>query len=100
MNADDAEAMATSATMVLRASVASPRHCPACGAEPSYLGGRGRPRRWCDADHPRPLRLRPRAAQAAGVPGAPRPRRVRAEIPPRDLAQVRPCAPTLGHVPR
>lgn len=90
MNADAAEAAAASATMALRASLAPPRHCPACGAELPYLGGRGRPRRWCDADQPRPERLRPRAAQAAGVPAAPRPRRVRAEMPPRDLAQVHP----------
>jgi hypothetical protein len=100
MSADALEAVAASATMDLRAILAPPRHCPACGAELPYLGGRGRPRRWCDAHHPRPLRLRPRAPQGAGVPAAPRPRRVRAEIPPRDLAHVRPCAPTLAHVPR
>jgi hypothetical protein len=100
MIADDPEAVAASATMALRASLAPARHCPACGAKLPYLGGRGRPRRWCDTHHPRPLRLRPRAPHGAGVPAAPRPRRVRAEIPPRDLAEVRPCAPALAHVAR
>ena len=100
MSADGPEAVAASATMALRASLAPPRHCPACGVELPYLGGPGRPRRWCDAHHPRPLRLRPRAAQAAGVPAAMRPRRVRGPIRPRDLAKVRPCAPTLAHVAR
>lgn len=95
MTADTLEAVADSATQALRASLAPLRHCAACGAELPCLGGQGRPRRWCDADHPRPLRLRSRAARAAGVPAAKRPRRVRAEIPPRDLAEVRPCAPTL-----
>ena len=100
MSADDLEALAASAAMALRASLAPPRHCRGCGAELPYLGGRGRPRRWRNADHPRLLRLHPRAAQAAGVPAAPRPRRVRAEIPPRDLVQVHPYAPTLAHVGR
>jgi hypothetical protein len=100
MSADVLGAVAASATMALRAILAPPRHCRGCGAELPYLGGRGRPRRWCDADHPRPLRLRQRAAQAAGVPAAARPRRVRAEIPPRDLVQVHPYAPTLAHVGR
>ena len=100
MSADALEAVAASATMALRASVAPPRNCPACGAELPYLGGRGRPRRWCDAHHPRPVRLRTRAPQGAEMPAAARPRLVRAEIPPRDLAHVRPCAPTLGHVAR
>jgi len=99
MSADALEAVAAFATMALRASVAPPRHCPACGAELPYLGGRGRPRRWCDAHHPRPVRLRSRAAQAAGEPAATRPRGVPAEIPARDLVQVRPCPPTLAHVP-
>ena len=70
MSADALEAVAASATMALRASLAPSRHCPACGAELPYLGGRGRPRRWCDAHHPRPLRLRPRAPGAARVPAA------------------------------
>ncbi len=100
MSSDALEVVAATATMALRASLAPRRRCPACGAELPYLGGRGRPRRWCDTHHPRPVRLRPRAAQAAGVPAAPRPRRVRAEIEPRDLAQVRPWAPTLAHVLR
>jgi hypothetical protein len=67
MSADALEAVAASATMALRASLAPSRHCQACGAELPYLGGRGRPRRWCDAHHPRPLRLRPRAPGGAGV---------------------------------
>jgi hypothetical protein len=100
MSADALEAVAASATMALRAMLAPLRHCPACGARLPYLGGRGRPRRWCDAHHPRPLRLRPRAAQAAGVPAATRPRRERVEIPPRDLVHVRRSAPRLAHVPR
>lgn len=100
MSAEDLEAVAASATMALRASLAPPRRCPACGAKLPYLGGRGRPRRWCDAHHPRPVRLRTRAAQAAGVPAATLPRRVCAEIPPRDLAHVRPSASTLAHVAR
>jgi len=62
MSADALEAVAASATMALRAILAPPRHCPACGAALPYLAGRGRPRRWCDAHNPRPLRLRPRAA--------------------------------------
>jgi 5-methylcytosine-specific restriction protein A len=65
MTADALEAMAASATMALRASLAPSRHCPACGAALPYLAGRGRPRRWCDAHNPRPLRLRPRAAPSA-----------------------------------
>ena len=85
-SADDPEATAASATMALRAILAPPCHCPACGAELPYLGGPDRPRRWCDVHHPRPLRLRQRAAQAAGVPAAPRPRRVRTEVTPRGLA--------------
>ena len=96
----DAEAMAASATLALRAILAPPRHCPACGAELPYLGGRGRPRRWCDAHHPRPVRLCPRVAQAAGAPAATRPRRVRSEIEACDLAQVSPWAPALAHVAR
>ena len=99
MSADDPEALAAFATMALRAILAPLRHCPACGAELPYLGGRGRPRRWCDAHHLRPVRLRPRP-QGPGVPAAPRSRRVRTEIPPRDLAQVRPWAPGLTHVAR
>ncbi len=62
ISADDLEAEAASATPTRLASLAPSRHCPACGAELPYLGGRGRPRRWCDVHHPRPLRLRPRAA--------------------------------------
>ena len=100
MSADALDAVAASATMALRASLAPARHRPACGAELPYLGGRGRPRRWCDADHPRPLRLRPRAARAAGVAAAPRPRRVRGAIPPRDAAHVRSSARTLAHLAR
>jgi hypothetical protein len=100
MTADALEAVAASATMALRASLAPARHCPACGVELPYLGGRGRPRRWCDAHHPRPSRLRPRAPRGAGGPAAPGPRRVRAEIPPRDLAQICPCEPTLARVAR
>ena len=100
MSADDLEAVAASATMALRTILAPPRHCPACSVELPHLGGQGRPRRWCDAHHPRPSRLRPRAGQGVEVPAASRPRRVRAEIPPRDLAQVRSCTPTLAHVPR
>lgn len=66
MSADAAEA-AASATMVLRAILASLRYCRACGTELPYLGGRGRPRRWCDAHHPRPARLCPRAPRGAGL---------------------------------
>jgi hypothetical protein len=62
MTADDLEAEAASATMALLAALVPPRRCPACGAELPYLAGPGRPRRWCDAHHPRPLRLRPRRA--------------------------------------
>ncbi len=64
-------------------------------ARQSYLGGRGRPRRWCDAHHPRPLRLRPRAPDGADPARRPS-SRTRVEIPPRDLAQVHPCEPTSG----
>jgi hypothetical protein len=92
--------VAASATIALRAILAPRRHCPACGVELPNLGGWGRPRRWCDAHHPRPLRLRPRAPQGAGGPAAPRPRRVRVELPPRDPAQVRPCAPTSARAAR
>jgi len=67
MTADALEMAAASAATALRASLAPPRHCPACGAELPYLGGRGRPRRWCDAHHPRPVRLCPRAPQGAGA---------------------------------
>lgn len=81
MTADALEALAASATVALRGSLAPARHCHACGAELPYLDGRGRPRRWCDAHHPRPVRLRPRAQGG-------------------DLAQVRPRAPTLAQVPR
>ncbi len=85
MSADALEAMAASATMALRAILAPRRHCPACGAELPYLGGRGRPRRWCDAHHPRPVRLANGARGRRGPTGM-RPGRVRAEIPPRDLS--------------
>jgi len=73
VSADALEALAASATMALRAILAPPRHCRGCGAELPYLGGRGRPRRWCDAHHPRPVRLRPRAPHGAGVALWPRP---------------------------
>jgi predicted RNA-binding Zn ribbon-like protein len=67
VSADALEALAASATLALRASLAPLRYCQACGAELPYLDGRGRPRRWCDAHHPRPSRLRRRAPQGAGV---------------------------------
>ena len=98
MSTDTLEAMAASATMALRASLTPLRYCQACSAALPYLGGRGRPRRWCDAHHPRPLRLRPRASLGAGEGAAKRPRHVRGALQSRDLAQVHPCAPTVGHV--
>ncbi|MES2210068.1 MAG: hypothetical protein V4515_07775 [Chloroflexota bacterium] len=70
MSTDTLEAMVASAAMALLASFAPSRHCQACGAELPYLGGRGRPRRWCDAHHPRPSRLRRRATRGADVPVA------------------------------
>ena len=79
MSADVLGAVAASATMALRAILATAAPLPGLR--------RRAPVPW-------------RAARAAGVPAAPRPRRVRSEIPPRDLAQVHPEAPTLAHVAR
>jgi hypothetical protein len=45
-------------------NLSSAAQCAAIPGSP-YLGRPGRPRRWCDAHHPRPIRLRPRAAQVA-----------------------------------
>lgn len=87
MSADALEAMAAAATLALRASFAPSRHCQACGGELPYLGGRGRPRRWCDAHHPRPSRLR---SWADGAPGC-------APSPTADPFHVRRRARPLAH---